>query len=315
MTDVDWRHLPALSTLRAFEATARMKGYSAAARTLNVTPAAIAQQVRKLEVEVGAALVQREGRGLVLTAAGKHLGKSLREAFALISSGVADVQRMQESQGVRVSTTHYFVNSVILPNLSDFWSQNPKTQVSFVPDGNQSPIDLDNFDLAIRGFRQGANWEGYDAQLLLESPAIICAAPSLLSGGKSVLHTLPWVAEHGFKETEFHEFVWRAGFDPESMRIVDPGDARYEMEAALMGLGLMLAPEVIVRKHLNDGTLVWVDTPLDETIVYQAICRKGTKAKPVRALLEWLKALCAPLSYDGRPLRNTTANRKAARQT
>ena len=37
MTDIDWRHLPALTTLRAFEATARMKGYSAAARTLNVT--------------------------------------------------------------------------------------------------------------------------------------------------------------------------------------------------------------------------------------------------------------------------------------
>jgi LysR family glycine cleavage system transcriptional activator len=178
MADIDWRHLPALTTLRAFEATARMKGYSAAARTLNVTPAAIAQQVRKLEAEVGAVLVQRERRGLVLTEAGRHLGLSLREAFALISSGVAEVQRMQEDQGVRVSTTHYFVNSVILPNLSDFWSQNPKTQVSFVPDGNQSPIDLDNFDIAIRGFRKGATWEGYEVQPLLEAPIIICAAPS-----------------------------------------------------------------------------------------------------------------------------------------
>lgn len=301
MSDIDWRQIPALATLRAFEATARMQGYSAAARTLNVTPAAIAQQVRKLEVEVGTALVQREGRGLVLTEAGRHLGLSLREAFALISSGVAEAQRMQEDLGVRVSTTHYFVNSVILPNLGDFWSQNPKTQVSFVPDGNQSPIDLDNFDIAIRGFLKGATWEGYDAQSLLESPVIICAAPSLLSGRKSDLHRLPWVAEHGFKEAELHGFVRRAGFDTAVMRIVDPGDARYEMEAALMGFGLMLTTEVIVRKHLNDGTLVWVDTPLDETVVYQAICRKGTMAKPVRALLDWLTVLCEPLSYDDRP--------------
>ena len=314
MTDIDWRHLPALTTLRAFEATSRMKGYSAAARTLNVTPAAIAQQVRKLEAEVGAALVQREGRGLVLTEAGRHLGLSLREAFALISSGVAEAQRMQEDHGVRVSTTHYFVNSVILPNLSDFWSQNPKTQVSFVPDGNQSPIDLDNFDIAIRGFRKGANWEGYDVQPLLETPVIICAAPSLLSGGKSDLSTLPWVAEHGFKEAELHEFARRAGFDPETMRIVDPGDARYEMEAALMGFGLMLTTEVIVRKHLNDGTLVWVDTPLDETVVYQAICRKGAMAKPVRKLLDWLTALCVPLSYHGSPLGDKTADRSLASQ-
>jgi len=302
MSDIDWRHLPALTTLRAFEATARMKGYSAAARTLNVTPAAIAQQVRKLEGEVGVALVQREGRGLVLTEAGRHLGLSLREAFALISSGVAEARRMHEDQGVRVSTTHYFVNSVILPSLSDFWSQNPKTQVSFVPDGNQSPIDLGNFDIAIRGFLKGATWEGCEAQPLLETPVIICAAPSLLSGGKSDLTTLPWVAEHGFKEAELHEFARHAGFDPETMRIVDPGDARYEMDAALMGFGLMLTTEVIVRKHLTDGTLVWVDTPLDETVVYQAIFRKGAIAKPVRALLEWLTVLCEPLSYTGRPL-------------
>jgi DNA-binding transcriptional LysR family regulator len=113
---------------------------------------------------------------------------------------------------------------------------------------------------------------------------------------------LPWVAEHGFKEAELHEFARSAGFETEAMRIVDPGDARYEMEAALMGFGLMLTTEVIVRKHLNDGTLVWVDTPLDEAVIYQAICRKGTMTKPVRALLDRLKVLCAPLSYDGRPL-------------
>jgi hypothetical protein len=52
------------------------------------------------------------------------------------------------------------------------------------------------------------------------------------------------------------------------MRIVDPGDARCcrEMGNALMGFGLMLTTEV-VQKHLNDGTLVWVDTSLDETVI------------------------------------------------
>ena len=81
MTDPDWRHLPPLSTLRAFEATARLEGYSAAARALNVTPAAIAQQVRKLEDEMGAALVRREGRGLVLTEAGRQLAAQHSHSF------------------------------------------------------------------------------------------------------------------------------------------------------------------------------------------------------------------------------------------
>jgi LysR family glycine cleavage system transcriptional activator len=300
MDEIDWRRLPALTTLRAFEATARTRGFSAAARTLNVTPAAVAQQIRKLEADIGVSLVQRDGRGLKLTDAGQHLGRSLREAFALMSSGVEDVRRMEENRAVRVSTTHYFVNSVVLPNLSDFWSRNPTTQVSFVPDGNQSPLDFDKFDIAIRGFRKGAVWDGYETRALLETPILICAAPSLLKGGQADLASLPWVAEHGFKESEMRDLVQRAGFDPKGTRIVDPGDARYEIEAALMGYGLMLTTEIIVQKHLSDGTLLQIETPLKDSVVYQAIYRKGNIAKPVRALLDWLTALCSPLSLQGR---------------
>lgn len=300
MDNIDWRRLPALTTLRAFEATARTGGFSAAARTLNVTPAAIAQQIRKLEAEIGASLVQREGRGLMLTEEGRRLGYSLSKAFAAISSTVEDVRRMQENRSARVSTTHYFVDSVILPNLGGFWLQNPKTQVSLVPDGNQSPLDFDNFDIAIRGFQKGATWEGYEVRTLLESPIIVCAAPSLLDGATANLSRLPWLAEHGFKQSEMQDFLQRAGVDPDKIRIIDPGDAQYEMDAALMGYGLCLATELVVRKHLNEGSLVWVDTPLDATVVYQAIYRKGSLAKPVRVFLDWLTALCSPLSYKGR---------------
>ena len=46
---VEWRSLPSLSALRAFDATARHGGFSGAARSLNVTHAAVSQQVRALE--------------------------------------------------------------------------------------------------------------------------------------------------------------------------------------------------------------------------------------------------------------------------
>jgi LysR family glycine cleavage system transcriptional activator len=45
---MDWRTIPSLSALRAFEAMARLGDFSAAARELNVTHAAISQQVRYL---------------------------------------------------------------------------------------------------------------------------------------------------------------------------------------------------------------------------------------------------------------------------
>ncbi len=78
---VDWRHMPPLTALRALEAVARLGGFSAAARALNVTHAAVAQQVRGLETELGVALLRREGRAVVLTAEGARLAAALAEGF------------------------------------------------------------------------------------------------------------------------------------------------------------------------------------------------------------------------------------------
>ncbi len=67
-----WRNLPSLSALRAFDATARHGGFAGAARVLNVTHAAVTQQVRGLERELGVPLVRRAGRTVSLTEAGQR---------------------------------------------------------------------------------------------------------------------------------------------------------------------------------------------------------------------------------------------------
>ncbi|HXE26076.1 MAG TPA: LysR family transcriptional regulator, partial [Roseiarcus sp.] len=50
--------LPPLNALRAFEAVARHSSFARAAEELHVTKAAVAQQVRALEENIGARLVE-----------------------------------------------------------------------------------------------------------------------------------------------------------------------------------------------------------------------------------------------------------------
>ena len=297
MTDPDWRHLPPLSTLRAFEATARLEGYSAAARALNVTPAAIAQQVRKLEDEMGAALVRREGRGLVLTEAGRQLAAPLREAFALMAAGVNDLRNREAARGLRVSTTDFFVDAVILPRLRDFWEKHPGVEIAFSPEGNRAPIDLDAFDLVVRGNLKGETWGNLNAVPLIHTPLILCAAPSLVGDGRVDATTFPWLRDRSMVQSVFDEAVRRAGCDPDQVRIVDPGNVRLEIEAALMGYGLSLSSEIVVRKYLADGSLVLVDCPLDMWGVFSVITRKGPLRENTQRFLDWLIAICEPLSY------------------
>ncbi|MEX0281608.1 MAG: LysR family transcriptional regulator [Arenibacterium sp.] len=296
MNALNWNRLPALTTLRAFEATARLRGYSAASRELNVTPAAVAQQVRKLETEIGMSLVRRVGRGLVLTEAGEHLAQPLTEAFGLIASGIDDVKAAEDRRGVRVSTTDYFASSVILPRLGEFWRENPTLKTSFSPEGNTAPVDLENFDIVIRGGSPNQKWDNCQAFQLLETPMIICGAPSLVGNGNVDVTSLPWIADRGIGGSVFREAVRRVGCDPDSITLVDPGSSKLEMDAVLLGYGLNFGPELIIRDQLADGSLVKVDVTLDMRGVYYAICRKGPISKQTKRFLDWLLDICSPLS-------------------
>ena len=85
---MDWQTLPPLNSLRAFAAVAEHRGFSQAGRALNVSHAAVSQQVRALERRLGAGLVMREGRGLTLTPAGARLARALDNAFGEIALAV-----------------------------------------------------------------------------------------------------------------------------------------------------------------------------------------------------------------------------------
>ena len=65
------RRLPPLNALRAFEASARLGSFVAAAAELHVSAAAVSQQVRRLERYLDTTLFNRLARGLVLTEEGR----------------------------------------------------------------------------------------------------------------------------------------------------------------------------------------------------------------------------------------------------
>ena len=61
---MDWLGFPPLSSLRAFSALAEAGTAVAAGEKLNVSHAAISQQIKTLEAHLGLTLVDRSGRKL-----------------------------------------------------------------------------------------------------------------------------------------------------------------------------------------------------------------------------------------------------------
>ena len=74
--------------LKSFVAVADHGSMAAAARLLNVTPAAVAQQIRTLEREIGAPLIARAGRSVHVTEPGARILQRARELLR----GVADLR-------------------------------------------------------------------------------------------------------------------------------------------------------------------------------------------------------------------------------
>lgn len=77
--------LPSLNGLRIFESVSRHLNFRLAAEELGVTQSAVAQQIRKLETELGIKLFDRLSRSLQLTSEGRTYIAGISRAFDIIT--------------------------------------------------------------------------------------------------------------------------------------------------------------------------------------------------------------------------------------
>jgi DNA-binding transcriptional LysR family regulator len=82
--------------LHTFITTVDHGSMAAAARMLNITPAAVAQQIRTLEREIGATLIARVGRTVSVTEEGSRILERSRELLR----NVADLRSVANESGV-----------------------------------------------------------------------------------------------------------------------------------------------------------------------------------------------------------------------
>jgi DNA-binding transcriptional LysR family regulator len=120
-----------LYQLEYFLEAARQKHFTRAAARLNLAQAALSEQIRKLEAELGAPLFQRGRRESVLTAAGETLrehAEGLLEGAAAARRAVAEVVGLR---GGRLSVgTVPSVGACVLPGVvAAFRARHPRVEL------------------------------------------------------------------------------------------------------------------------------------------------------------------------------------------
>lgn len=103
---------PPLNALRAFEAAARLGGFTPAADELCVTPGAISQHIKSLENWAGSPLFERRSQGVSLT----ELGESVVAEFTTAFDAMAEAVR-----ALRTRASQSTINIAALPSVAQLW--------------------------------------------------------------------------------------------------------------------------------------------------------------------------------------------------
>ena len=99
-----------LGPLRAFEATARLLNFSAAALELSLTQSAISRQIQSLEAELGPSLFVRQSRSVELTRAGTQLQQVVSHMLTQLDNTVRDIRTTSVRRSIAVTTFASFAS-------------------------------------------------------------------------------------------------------------------------------------------------------------------------------------------------------------
>ena len=114
------RRLPPLNWLRSFETAARHLSFTRAAEEMNVTQAAVSQQVKALEGRLGISLFHRVHNRLFLTYAGQAWLPKLRAGFDLLASGTDELHIYVQGASLTVRLPSSFSIQWLVPRLDRF---------------------------------------------------------------------------------------------------------------------------------------------------------------------------------------------------
>lgn len=254
-----------LANLESFLRSAESGSFSAAARRLGLTPAAVSRNVARLEANLGARLFQRSTRRLALTEAGERFLAGVSGGVAQIQAAIAGVvtARGAPSGVLKVSLAPAFGVDYLVPLLPAFLERYPAIQPDWRFDNR--PVDLvaGGFDAAIGGgFELSA---GVVARELAHAHVVTVAAPAWLAGRRpprepADLAGLPGIYRRSPGTGRLRDRVLRNRAGEEAVVELQPravlDDPEAVCRAALAGLGIALVTLPHALRHLEAGTLV-----------------------------------------------------------
>lgn len=255
--------LPPLTALRAFEATARLLSFTAAADELHVTQSAVSRQVRILEEYLGQTLFVRLTRRIELTSAGAAYFVQIRQAFESICAAGDQLHARRRRRTLSVGVLPGLASLWLVPRLELFWRDNKEIDVSIVVATGAADFRRTSLDMSIQvGSLPGAasqglplkkrmavDWHELRADLLFPDALVALCHPRLWR--QHPVRSVADLSQHRLIHTAIRPDAWADWLRQYGRRLsaqqagMECSQYPVALQAAMNGEGIALVPSVL----------------------------------------------------------------------
>jgi molybdate transport repressor ModE-like protein len=286
--------------LRVLREVALRGSFSAAAEALTYSQSAVSQQIAALEREAGTRLVERQGRGIRLTDAGRALVRRADAILVELAAADAELQAIAGLRGgrVRVSTFASAATALLPAAVTAFRAAHPAVQVELsLVEATEEAIGglrTGRADLVLGGPPAGAPpTDQVEAHRLLKDPML-----AVLPGGHRLARrrTLrlddlagePWVLGGGpgcSDRATILRACHAAGFEPRVTVDFPTDDYNATQGMVAAGAGVTLLPRLALAVPRDDLAVRPLAGAGPSREVVAAV-RRGDQAPATLAMLE-----------------------------
>ena len=240
-----------------FSEVAKQLSFTEAAATLGMSRGYLSEQIRQLEKEFGRPLLIRTTRTVKLTPQGELILASMGQ----VKQSLLDLDRQIRHDNdniagrIRITAPSQFTQRYLLNICDDFQQLHP--EIEFSLDSSYTTYDLtqNDFDLAIRATKTPP--QNMVAKKLLSYQHVCCASPGYIEK-YGLVQSINDLANHRCL-TATEQAVWQLGDSPVLINNrLSVNDNHMLKELALAGKGIILVPEYLVDRELDNGQLTQV---------------------------------------------------------
>ncbi len=252
-----------LEQVRSFLAVAETEHVSKAAASLFLTQGAVTQQLHHFETALGLRLLERDGRGVRLTDAGRNLAVSCRAALRAVEvlEETAHAMRFLESGSLHIGASPTCAGYYLPSRLAAFSVRHPAVELNVTVDTSHSINTQVHAGALDCGVIEGTPLPSLKASVLAHDELILVVhrdhplaelqrrvTPAQLSKYRYLGRGPSWSAEQNVRD-----MIGDAYDRSETMSL---GHPEYVRAAALAGLGYAALPLLAVEADIASGVLV-----------------------------------------------------------